>query len=51
MFQVKFGQKYWSHFLQILTFWSKSRDYLKNVECSTSSLIFDEFDFPTNKQS
>ena len=49
MVQTKFRQKLWSHFFTKSTFWSQSRDHLKHVECSTSSLIFDKFDFLTNK--
>ena len=50
MVQIQFAQKLWSHFFQILTFWYQSRDHLKNVDRSTSSLVFDKFHLSTNRQ-
>ena len=50
MVQIQIGQKLWSLFFQILTSWYQSRDHFKYVECSTSSLIFDNFDLSGNKR-
>ena len=50
MVKIKFGQKLWSHFFKMLTFWYKSRDHFQNVDGSTSSLILAKFDFSANKQ-
>ena len=49
MARTKCGQKSWSHFFKISTFLYQSRDHLKNVRCSTSSLIFAKFDILANK--
>ena len=38
--KMKFRQKLWSNFFKILIFWYQSRDQLKDVDRSTSSLIF-----------
>ena len=50
MVKIKFGKKLWSQFFKISIFWSQSRDHLKIVNCSTSSLTFDKFYFLTNKR-
>ena len=42
-------KKLWSHFYNILTFYYQSRHQIKNIDSSTSSWIFDIFDFSTIK--
>ena len=48
MVQIKFGQKLLGHFFKILTFWYHSQDHFKNVNPSTSSLIFAKFSHSVN---
>ena len=50
MIEIKFGQKLWCHSFKISTFWYQSRDHFKNVDGSTSSLIFTKFHLLANKR-
>ena len=49
MVQIKFVQKLWSLYFNILTFWYQVRDHFKNVDCSSYSVIFAKFDLSTKK--
>ena len=50
MVQIKFEQKLWTHFFKVLPFWYQLPGHFKNVDCSTSSLLFAKLDFSAYKR-
>ena len=48
MVQIKFRQNLLGHFFKTLTFRYQSHDHLKNVEPSTSALVFAIFHLSAN---
>ena len=49
-FKSDIKNKLWDDQFKMLAFSFQSRDYLKNVDCSTFSLIFSNIDLSINKQ-
>ena len=49
-FKSDIKNKLWDYQFKMLAFSFQSRDYLKNVDCSTFSLIFSNIDLSINKQ-
>ena len=48
LFKSNLSKSYEVTWYKISTSWCQSRDHFKNVDCSTSSLIFNIFNFSTN---